>query len=185
MVGLMKISSKMAYATPRSGTQSPCPCSRPLLTHTSTGDTKTLKGKSDTVSVGSAGVLCFVPKLTTYTRLGQQNLGGKKKKKKKILYLPETRRKDQWPHKRLSKTHLWVSRSLQHRCGLAEAYFSVRGTECFSTCMRPFEGSPIIFITSTKVWSQVKQHGGNTDPLIKWKSWLKIFWAWHTHQNKT
>ena len=27
-------------------TQSPCPCSRPLLTHTSTGDTQTLKGKS-------------------------------------------------------------------------------------------------------------------------------------------
>ena len=34
----------------------------------------------------------------------------KKKKKKKILYLPGTRRKDQWPHKRLTQTHLWVSR---------------------------------------------------------------------------
>ena len=33
--------------------QSPCPCSRPLLTHTSTGDTQTLKGRSDLFSVGS------------------------------------------------------------------------------------------------------------------------------------
>ena len=37
-------------------TQSPCPCSRPLLTHTSTGDTQTLKGRSGSVSVGSPGV---------------------------------------------------------------------------------------------------------------------------------
>ena len=37
-------------------TQSPCLCSRPLLTHTSPGDTQTLKGRSDSVSVGSPGV---------------------------------------------------------------------------------------------------------------------------------
>ena len=36
-------------------TQSPCPCSRPLLTCTSTGDTQTLKGRSGSVSVGSPG----------------------------------------------------------------------------------------------------------------------------------
>ena len=35
--------------------QSPCPCSRPLLTRTSTGDTQTLKGRSGSVSVGSLG----------------------------------------------------------------------------------------------------------------------------------
>ena len=33
--------------------QSSCPCGRPLLTHTSTGDTQTLKGRSDLFSVGS------------------------------------------------------------------------------------------------------------------------------------
>ena len=33
--------------------QSPCPCGRQLLTHTSTGDIQTLKGRSDLVSVGS------------------------------------------------------------------------------------------------------------------------------------
>ena len=34
-------------------TQSPWPCVRPLLTHTSTGDTQTLKGRSGSVSVES------------------------------------------------------------------------------------------------------------------------------------
>ena len=34
-------------------TQSPCPCSRPLLTGTSSADTQTLKGRSGSVSVGS------------------------------------------------------------------------------------------------------------------------------------
>ena len=46
-------------------TQSPCPCSRPLLTHTSTGDTQTLKGRSGSVSVGSLGPsvhkFCLIP----------------------------------------------------------------------------------------------------------------------------
>ena len=37
-------------------TQSPRPCSSPLLTHTFTGDTQTLKGRSGSVSVGSPGV---------------------------------------------------------------------------------------------------------------------------------
>ena len=35
------------------GTQSPCPCGRPLLTCTSSGDTQTLKGRSGSVSVRS------------------------------------------------------------------------------------------------------------------------------------
>ena len=34
-------------------TQSPCPCGSLLLTHTSTGDTQTLKGRSGSVSVGT------------------------------------------------------------------------------------------------------------------------------------
>ena len=36
-------------------TQSSCPCSRPLLTCTFSGDTQTLKGRSGSVSVGSPG----------------------------------------------------------------------------------------------------------------------------------
>ena len=37
-------------------TQSPCPQGRPLLTHTSAGDTQTLKGRAGSVSAGSPGV---------------------------------------------------------------------------------------------------------------------------------
>ena len=36
-------------------TQSPCPCSRPLLTHTPAGDTQTVNGRSVSISVGSPG----------------------------------------------------------------------------------------------------------------------------------
>ena len=59
MVGLMKTSSKRAYVTgcvtQVCCTQSPCPCSRPLLTCTSAGDTQTLKDRSGSISVGSLG----------------------------------------------------------------------------------------------------------------------------------
>ena len=41
VVGFMATSSKRAHAIPRCCTQSPCPCGRPLLTHTSKGDTQT------------------------------------------------------------------------------------------------------------------------------------------------
>ena len=59
VVGLMATSSKRAYATccvtQVCCTQSSCLCGRPLLTHTSAGDTQTLKGRSGSVSVGSLG----------------------------------------------------------------------------------------------------------------------------------
>ena len=59
MVGLMVTSSKKAYAiycvTQVCCMQSPCPCSKPLLTHASAEDTQTLKGRSGSVSVGSLG----------------------------------------------------------------------------------------------------------------------------------
>ena len=59
MVGLMVNSSKKAYAThcvtQVCCTQSSCPCCRPLVTHTSAGDTQKLKGRSGWVSVGSLG----------------------------------------------------------------------------------------------------------------------------------
>ena len=59
MVGLLATSSKTAYAT-RWVTQVCCsqslsPHGRPLLTHASPGDTRTLKGRSGSVSVGSLG----------------------------------------------------------------------------------------------------------------------------------
>ena len=41
-------------------TQSPCPCSRPLQTHTSTGDSWTLTGKSGSVSCGVTAPFSWV-----------------------------------------------------------------------------------------------------------------------------
>ena len=41
MVGLMATPSKRAYYNQVCCTQSPCPCGRPLLTHTFSGDTQT------------------------------------------------------------------------------------------------------------------------------------------------
>ena len=46
MVGLMEISFKRAYAIPVCRTQSSCPCSSPLLTRASSGDTQTQFGLS-------------------------------------------------------------------------------------------------------------------------------------------
>ena len=52
----MATSSKRACAIPRSAVpRAPAPCSRPLLTRTSVGDTQTLKGRSNSVSVGFPG----------------------------------------------------------------------------------------------------------------------------------
>ena len=61
------------------------------------------------------------------------------------------------------------SRSLWLRRGLEVACCMVRITECSSACMGPVEGGAIIFITSTIVWPQVKQQGGNTAPPINSK----------------
>ena len=58
----------------------------------------------------------------------------------KTLCTPGPRRKERWPHKRLTQTCPWVYRSLQHRCGSVVACHRVGGTECSSVCMGPSEG---------------------------------------------
>ena len=52
VVGLTRLASQVCCC------QSPCPCGRPLLTHTSTGDTQTLKGGSGSVSWGPWVLAC-------------------------------------------------------------------------------------------------------------------------------
>ena len=44
------------------------------------------------------------------------------------------------PHRKLTQTCPWVSRSIQGRRGSVVACFRVRGTECSSVSMGPFEG---------------------------------------------
>ena len=59
IVGLKATSSKRTYITHHACqiccSQRPYPSGRPLLTHVSAGDTQALKGRSDSVSVGSLG----------------------------------------------------------------------------------------------------------------------------------
>ena len=56
------------------------------------------------------------------------------------LRTPGPRRKEQWPHKRLTQTCPWVSRSLWQSCGSAVACCRVGGTGCSNAFIRPFEG---------------------------------------------
>jgi len=72
-------------------------------------------------------------------------------------------------HKRLTQIHLWVSRSLQQRHGLKVACYMVGGPECSCVYTGHFKEASIIFITSTIVWSQVKQHRENTATKINKK----------------
>ena len=62
----------------------------------------------------------------------------------------------------MTQTCLWVSRGLRWRHGSAVACCRVVGTEWGSACVGTFEGSRHYLHYLTIVWSQVKQHGGNT-----------------------
>ena len=64
--------------------------------------------------------------------------------------------KEQWPHKRLTQSCPWVSRSLRQRCGSAVAGRRVGDTEYTSASMRPFEGGrhyPQAIIVNKRVWN--------------------------------
>ena len=80
----------------------------------------------------------------------------------KTLCAPGPRRMEQWPHRRLSQTHLWVSRSLPWRPELTAACRVTRGTEYNS----PFEGS------------HYSSCGREHSPTHQQKSGLKIYWVW-------
>ena len=71
----------------------------------------------------------------TYTGLGNRLLEGTKEP-----CASGPRRKEQWPHRRLSQTCLWVFGSLRCRHGWVVACCRVGGTDCSSTCMGSFEG---------------------------------------------
>jgi len=58
----------------------------------------------------------------------------------KTLCAPGPRRKEQGPHKGLTQTCPWVSRSPWQRNGSAVNCYRVGGTECSSACLGPLEG---------------------------------------------
>ena len=66
---------------------------------------------------------------------------------------------------RLSQTCLWVSRSFWWRYGLVVACCRVRAAR------ELLKEVTIIFITSTRVWPQLKQQGGNSVPSTE--NWIK------------
>ena len=91
---------------------------------------------------------------------------------------PGPRRKEQRPHKRLTQTRLWVSRSLWQRCGSEVACCWVGGTVCGSVCKGPFEGGHhyLHYLHHSLASGQIK--GREHSPKHQQKIGLKIYWAW-------
>ena len=88
-----------------------------------------------------------------------------------LLLLPEIW--EQWPHKRLTQTCLWVCRSLWWRRGLAVACCRVGGTACGSVCPGTFEeGRHYLHYLHHSLAS------GQTIAPHQQKIGLKIDWAW-------
>ena len=103
----------------------------------------------------------------TYTGLGKQNLEGTNR----TLCTPGPRRKEQWPHKRLTQTCPWVSRSLWRRCGSAMACCRVGALSVTVRSSDLLKEVAIIFIASTIVWPQVNNRKG-TQPHPSTENWI-------------
>ena len=105
----------------------------------------------------------------TYTGLEKQTLGGHKQNvvvctriQEKGAVTPKENDPDFPVNVQESPVEAWVS------CGLLQG----RGTDYGSACRGPLKEVAIFLITSTIVWSQVKQ-GGNTAPPIRTENWVK------------
>ena len=96
----------------------------------------------------------------------------------KTLCAPGPRRKEQWPHKRLTHMCQWVSRSLQQRRRSALACSRVGGTECGNACTWPVEGGCyyLHYLHHSLISGQttVREHS----PAHQQKTGLKFYWAW-------
>ena len=62
----------------------------------------------------------------------------------KTLCAPGPRRKEQWPHKRLIQTCLWVSMSLQQSCRSAVACYRVKSTDTAGCAWHFWRRSPYL-----------------------------------------
>ena len=95
----------------------------------------------------------------------------------KILCAPGPRRKEPWPHKRLTQTCPWVSQILWWRRGLAMACRRVRGTEGSRACMAAFEGGrhSLHYLHHSLASGQTRrEHSPDHQQKIE----SKIYWAW-------
>ena len=101
----------------------------------------------------------------------------------KTLCTPGARRKGQCPHKRLSQTCLWVSRSSWQRHGWMVACCGVRSTEYNSAGISPFKTQYHNNTYHSLPLGQTtgREHTPSHQQKIGWK----IYWAWQAHNNKT
>ena len=86
--------------------------------------------------------------------------------------------KEQWPHKKLTQTCLWVSRSLWQRSGSLVACCRVGGTEWGSACMGPFEGGHCYLHYLHHILVSDQTMGKEHSPTHQQKIGLKTYWAW-------
>ena len=105
----------------------------------------------------------------------------------KTLCIPGPRRKEQWHHKRLTQTCLWVFRSLWRKHGLVVACcrlgalsVAVHAWDLFFliSCMGPFEGGHhcIHYLHHSLASGQITER--EHSPTHQQKIGLKIYWAW-------
>ena len=88
------------------------------------------------------------------------------------------RRKEQWPHKRLTQTCLWVSSSLWQRCGSAVVWVRVGDTECGRAFMGPFEEGCHYLHYLHHSLASGQTTGRKHSPTHQQKIGLKIYQAW-------
>ena len=80
----------------------------------------------------------------------------------KTLCTPGPRRKEQWPHKRLTQICLWCPGVSSRGIGQWWPAAGLKAPSAAVCAWKHLKEVSIFFITSTMVWSQVKQQGENT-----------------------
>ena len=93
------------------------------------------------------------------------------------LCTPGPRRKEQGPHKRLTQTCPWVSRSLRWRHGSTVACCKVRDTDRGMACMGPCEGGHHYLHYLHHSLTSGQTTGREHSPTHQQKTGLKIYWA--------
>ena len=98
----------------------------------------------------------------------------------RTLFAPGPRIKEQCPHKRLTQTCPWVSRSLWQRCGSEVACCRVGGIECSSFFMHgTFWRKPSYLHYFHHSLASGQIIGREHNPTHQQKMGLKIYWAQH------
>ena len=118
--------------------------------------------------------------LQNYTVLGKQTLGTNE-----TLCSPGPRRKEQWPHKRLTLTCLWVLSSLWQRRGWEWPATGWGALRARNACTEPFEGGRhyLHYLHHSLVSGQTT---GREHKLVhQQKIGLKIYWEWPCLSEKT